>query len=386
MKRICTFALAVGLLLSAVGCKPQSRVNLTSVSSSVSGSEILIKVAGDNMFHKDVLKYAKQEDGSYEFDDMYMFVDDYMKDADITVINQETAIVDDVKRVSGYPSFGVPETICETLDNMGVDVVLHANNHITDKDESGVKSTLAAWKKYPNIVSLGIHETPEDKRRINFVEVKGVKIGMLNYTYGVNRDTWPTETQEHYIDIYDEAEVTDAIARANTISDIVIMFLHAGQEYRTKPDEELKTMVNHCIDSGADIVINSHPHTIQPYEYITTPRGNSGLVYYSLGNFASGQTKFETLLGGVAEIKLKKETTSDKKVKITVTEYGLEPVVMHNSSKAGISRVFKLRDYTDELALASDYGRKHKKYNVQSLWDLYTEIIYPETKTTADET
>lgn len=384
MKRFLTLALAMGLLLSTVGCKSTGRINLTDMSTSVSGSEILIKVAGDNMFHKDLLKYAKQEDGTYDFNDMFIYVDDYMKDADLTVINQETAIVDDVKRVSGYPAFGVPETICEALDNMGVDVVLHANNHITDKDESGVKSTIAAWKKYPNITALGIHETPEDKRLINFVEVKGVKIGMLNYTYGVNRDTWPTETQEHYIDIYEEEEVADAIARANTISDIVIMFLHAGTEYKTEPDEDLKTKINHCIDSGADIVINSHPHTLQPYEYVTTPRGNSGLVYYSLGNFVSGQTKFNTLLGGVAEIKLKKEVTSDKNVKITVTEYGLEPVVTFNSTKEKICRVYKLRDYTDEMAARSNYGKKHKKHNVQEFWDLYTDIVYPETEADAD--
>lgn len=372
MKKICIFALALGVLISSAGCTKTNRITFTDVD--VAESEILIKVAGDNMFHKNVLKHSKQEDGTYNFDDVYKNVDAYMADADITVINQETTIVDDLKRVSGYPAFGVPESICDTLNNMGVDVVLHANNHISDKDESGFNSTIAAWKNYPNIITLGIHESEEDQKCINFVEVKGTKIAMLNYTYGVNRDTWPPEGKEYMVDIYDDDAVADAIARASRLSDLVIMFLHDGIEYRTEPDEELKNHINHCIDSGADIVINSHPHVIQPYEYITTPRGNSGLVYYSLGNFMSGQEKFETLLGGVAEIKLKKEITSDKKTKVVITEYGLEPVVAHNSAKDEISRVYKLRDYTDKLAAASDYGRKKKDYTVQSLWDLYGKI------------
>lgn len=379
MKKISIILLSVYAMCILAGCGNQQadkKVMLKNVDSEE--ATINIKVAGDNMFHSNVLKYGKQEDGTYDFSYMYENIKDYIGSADIAVINQESAVVSDLKRVQGYPAFGVPDSICDTLIDVGFDVILQANNHVTDKEQSGVESTIAAWRSRPQVTYLGIHDTEEDARKIRFVQAKSVKIGMLNYTYGVNRETWPMPGQEHMVDMINEEKMQDDIARAKKLSDMVIVFLHDGTEYTHTPSEDQKSHINHCIDYGADIVVCAHPHVIQPYEAVTTPRGNNGLVYYSVGNFVSGQEKFATLLGGVADITLKKEPQADGKTKITITNYGLEPVVTHLDSKAKQVKVYKLRDYTNELASASNYGRKHKKYTVQDMWDLYNKVVNSE--------
>lgn len=383
MKKFYIILAALGLVLFSAGCRKSSDT-ITLTNLDVTDTTINIKVAGDNMFHSKILKYAKTEDGDYDFTSAYSNVRNYIQSANIAVINQEAPVVE-TKRASGYPAFGAPASICQTLIDTGFDVILQANNHMADKEQYGIENTIAEWKKYPQVIYLGIHDTEEDAKKIRFVESKGIKIGMLNYTYGVNRETWPLPGQEHMIDMISDEKMQDEIKRAKQLSDLVIVFLHDGTEYTHKPSEEQKSNIYHCIDYGADIVICAHPHVIQPYEYVTTPRGNDGLVYYSLGNFFSGQEKLPTLLGGVADITLKKELTEDKKTKITITEYGLEPVVMHSVKKEKINTVYLLRDYTDELAAQTDYGLKHKDYTAQTMWDLYYEVVNSNKASTATE-
>ena len=374
MKKFYIVIVAALLVSLFAGCDKYSTEKITLTNVDVTESTINIKVAGDNMFHSKVLKYARTEDKEYDFTSAYRHVRNYIQSANIAVINQEAPVVE-TKRASGYPAFGAPDSICQTLIDTGFDVILQANNHMADKEIYGVEQTIASWKKYPQVTYLGIHDSEEDAKKIRFVECKGIKIGMLNYTYGLNRETWPLPGQEYMVDMIDDEKMQDEIRRAKKLCDLVIVFLHDGKEYVHTPTEEQKMNAHHCIDYGADLVICAHPHVIQPYEYVTTPRGNSGLVYYSLGNFFSGQEKLPTLLGGVADITLKKEVTSDNKTKITILEYGLEPVVMHSQKKEQINEVYLLRDYTDELAALTDYGKKHKDYTTETMWDLYNEVI-----------
>lgn len=380
--------IAAAVLLCLCSCNnlPSFTTDIqVSTDTEVVESTINIKAVGDNLLHSELLKYSKDEDGNYNFDPIYENVKSYIRSADISVINQESAMVKENKRASGYPAFGTPMSMADTLIDVGFDVILQANNHVADKEESGFNDTIEIWRKRPEVTFLGIHDTPEDAGKIRFVQAKSIKIGMLNYTYGVNRETWPIPGKEYMVDILDEKKIEHDLARAVKLSDLVIAFLHLGDEYKTMPTEDQLNWVNHCIDNGASIVICAHPHVIQPYKAVTTPRGNKGLVYYSVGNFVSGQKTFETQLGGVADITLKKEATADGKSQIKIEEYGLEPIVTHIQKKEKLCRVYKLRDYTDELAAASDLAknRKHKDYSTAKLWDLYNKVVSQEVENTA---
>ena len=119
-------------------------------------------------------------------------------------------------------------------------------------------------------------------------------------------------------------------------------------------------------ESGVNVVIGSHPHVLEPYELIQEEGGQQMLVYYSLGNFVSGQNEIDRILGGMASFTINKTVTEDG-MTITLTDYELEPIVTHQE-KQGIYTAYFLRDYTDSLA-----SMHRLNPSIAKLWVLYDD-------------
>lgn len=329
-----------------------------------------IKMVGDDLIHNTIYFAAKTEDG-YDFDMLFEQVKDDIESADVAIINQETIFVNNPNRYSSYPTFGSPTQVGDSIVKAGFDVVTHATNHTLDKGVSGINDTLEFWRgNYPNIDILGIHAS-EDESKISYLEKNNIKLSFVNYTYGLNGLKLPKD-KEYMIDLLDDGtELSENVRIAKENSDIMIAILHIGTEYVYKPTKYHKKYVDMCIDNGADIVICAHPHVLEPYKKVTTENGNTGLVYYSLGNFISNQRKIPTLLGGMADITL--ERNSDGKVEIK--DYSLIPLVTHYTDN--YYTTYKLKDYTDELAKQHRISRS-EEFSVEILWDLFNEIMNTE--------
>ena len=128
---------------------------------------------------------------------------------------------------------------------------------------------------------------------------------------------------------------------------MTIVYLHGGKADSTEPDEKLKDKVDYLAEQGVDVILCSHPHVLKGYELIEREGRGETLVYYSLGNFVSGQTELKNLLGGMADFTIKKNADSGK---ISIEEYSLVPLVMHYNSDFSEAGIYKLSDYTEELA------------------------------------
>ena len=163
-------------------------------------------------------------------------------------------------------------------------------------------------------------------------------------------------------------KMKEDIKTAKENSDIMIAILHIGTEYVYNPSTYHKKYVEMCIDSGADIVLCAHPHVLEPYKMVTTKNGNTGLVYYSLGNFISNQKKVPTLLGGMADIELIRNEDGN----VEINKYDLIPVVTHYID--GYYTTYRLDEYTDELASEHKIS-KTNEFSTKVLWDLFNEII-----------
>ncbi len=329
-----------------------------------------IKMVGDDLIHNTIYFAAKTEDG-YDFDMLFEQVKDDIESADVAIINQETIFVNNPNRYSSYPTFGSPTQVGDSIVKAGFDVVTHATNHTLDKGVSGINDTLEFWREnYPDIDVLGIHAS-EDESKISYLEKNNIKLSFVNYTYGLNGLNLPKD-KSYMIDLLgDGTELSENVRIAKENSDIMIAILHIGTEYVYKPTKYHKKYVDMCIDNGADIVICAHPHVLEPYKKVTTENGNTGLVYYSLGNFISNQRKIPTLLGGMADITL--ERNSDGKVEIK--DYSLIPLVTHYTDS--YYTTYKLKDYTNELASQHRISRT-ENFSVEILWDLFNEIMNTE--------
>lgn len=315
--------------------------------TAADASSVKLLAVGDNLIHIQVIDSGRKADGSYNFDHLYSNVKDIISAADIAVINQETILGGKAFPYSGYPRFNSPQEIGTALVNAGFDVILQATNHTMDMDLEGVKNDMTFWKQnYPDIKVLGINESREEYEQIPIIEKNGIKIAMLNYTYGLNGRSLPKD-MPYLVNMLDKKKMASDIKKAEELADFTIVFPHWGVEYSYEPSKAQKELVDFFYDLGVDLVIGTHPHVLQPVEWVNKNDEHRMLVYYSLGNFISYQREAPRMLGGIAEVTISKDESGTY-----ISSAGITPIVTHyENHKADYNyAIYRLDDYSESLA------------------------------------
>ena len=239
---------------------------------------------------------------------------------------------------------------------MGIQNVYDAIDYWSDKD----------------VTVLGIHKSAQDAAIPTIVEKNGIKLGMINYTYGFNGFGLPAG-QEYAIDHLDNrTKLLADIAYLEANADITIAFLHMGQEYSIRPDAYAKEIVDLVVSHGVDLCIDAHPHVVQPCEEVTASNGNKALVYWSLGNFISAQDELDRLLGAMATVTIQKTVTGSRSV-TEVVDHKIEPLVTHTARDTTYA-VYHLEDYNDWLGARNLFCR----LSMDKLWKRWHEIVGDE--------
>jgi poly-gamma-glutamate capsule biosynthesis protein CapA/YwtB (metallophosphatase superfamily) len=317
-----------------------------NTASGITSSQVTLLAVGDNLIHSEVIKSGKQKDGSYNYNHLYSNLKEEISTADIAVANQETILGGSEFPYSGYPNFNSPTEIGDALAQAGFDVILHATNHTMDKGLKAVENTFDFWKQYPEITVLGINESAKEQATIPIIEKNGIKLAMLNYTYSLNGYHLP-KNMPYLVNMLDRKKMEEDIKKAEEEADFTIVFPHWGTEYIYQPSKAQKDLVNFFYDLGVDLVIGSHPHVLEPVEWVEKEENHRMLVYYSLGNFISYQKEAPRMLGGMANITITKDATgtyiSDSEITPIVTHYEPGSTDYHYG-------IYKLSDYTEALA------------------------------------
>lgn len=317
----------------------------TASEDSKEIKEIKIIAVGDNLIHTQVIKSGRQKNGSYNYDHLFDNIKPDIQAADLAVINQETILGGKSIGYSGYPRFNSPTEIGDAIVKAGFNVVQHATNHAMDKGEEGLQNTIDYWEKQKSVSVLGIHETKEEQDRVTIIEQNGIKIAMLNYTYSLNGLPLPSN-RKYMVDMLDEGKVRLDIKRAREEADFVIVFPHWGTEYVYTATKMQRRWTKLFSELGVDLVIGTHPHVIEPVEWIKREDGHDMLVYYSLGNYVSAQGEYPRMLGGMAGVTIEKREGERAHIK----EANFTPLVTHFTKSYGGYEVYKLSEYTEELA------------------------------------
>ena len=343
----------------------------TQVIASDNLSQVTLLAVGDNLIHIEIVQSGKQEDSSYNFDHLYDEIKDEIIAADIAVVNQETILGGKDLSYSGYPAFNSPTEIGDALVEAGFDVVLHATNHTLDKGLRGVTNTFEHWDEYPDITVLGINKTQEDRDKVPIIEKNGIKIAMLNYTYGLNGYKIPSD-KPYLVNILDKEQMEADIIKAHELADFVVVYPHWGTEYVYNPINTQRDLVDFYYELGVDLVIGTHPHVIQPVEWVTSESGHNMLVYYSLGNFLSYQKEPARMLGGIAHVTITKDDSetyiSDASITPIVTHYEHGPADYNYG-------IYKLSEYS------SDMGDIHGVSDIATQGDFsYEDALYTAKK------
>ena len=190
---------------------------------------------------------------------------------------------------------------------MGFNIVSLANNHTLDRGRQAVTNSNNYWNSKANVMHNGSALTAEEKSSIDIREKNGIKYAMLSYTTTTNGIT---PYDENCVSVYSADGVKADIESVRDKVDLLMVAMHWGAEYETGVRPEQRQIAEYLAGLGVNIIIGSHPHVIEPAEYI-----GDTLVVYSTGNFVSAQFNDEQLSGLMmtAEINFEKNNKTGKK-------------------------------------------------------------------------
>lgn len=369
----------VALVISGNITKNKDEVKPTITASQApeteattqANSKVTIVAVGDNLIHNTLIDAGKRDDGTRDYSSFYENIKQYTQGADIAVINQETMLGGSSFEYAGYPCFNTPWEVGEAAINAGFDIFTCATNHSLDVQKySGIQKECEFFKKHPEVLHVGTNETEEDYNTINYYEKNGIKFAILNYTYGTNGIALPSD-KTWCVNMLQKEKVTADIKKARANADVVVVFPHWGTENSHQINSEQREYVKLFSELGVDIVIGTHPHVLQPVEWVTNEAtGKKMLVYYSIGNFISHQTNLNQMVGGMAEI-----TVERIDGKIQITSGKLAPVVdFYTRGGNGYKfSVYKLNDYTDTLASQQSQSGLSKAYATKLAKEIVSE-------------
>ncbi|MCT4613942.1 MAG: CapA family protein [Marinifilaceae bacterium] len=289
---------------------------------------VKIIIGGDIMGHGPQIRAAfDKETGEYSYDECFQYIKPYIQSADIAIANLEVTLAG--KPYSGYPQFSSPDQLAFSLKDVGFDVLVTANNHCVDRGKKGLERTAKM------LDSLGFKHTGSfvdslSRRRNNplIINKKGIRIAILNYTYGTNGIN---VRKPNIVNSLDTTIIKADLNYTKSLNpDFILVIPHWGLEYQIKQNVAQNKMSDFFFENGANAVVGSHPHVVQPVEYKvnTLNKTFSNLVAFSMGNMISNQRKRYTDSGVFFEINLIKRYNKTK-----IESFAFLPFWVNKTSK-----------------------------------------------------
>ena len=304
---------------------------------------------GDIMCHNTQYMDAyNQETGAYDFSYVFEDISFYTKTADIAIGSLETTFAGEEKGYSSYPTFNTPDSLAYELKSIGLDVLSTAGNHALDKGFDGLSRTIDVLDD-ADIAHLGTYKSQEEQDKVLFKYVKGVKIAFINYTYGTNGITVPSD-KEFCVNLIDKDLIKKHIETAKEgNADIIVACMHWGSEYKTTPSTSQTELADFLFQNGVDIVLGNHPHVLEPMEKrtITLEDGTTKdrFIIYSLGNFIADQNAKNTRNSVILNLTITKHTDG----KVTIDKADYVPIYMYKDTLLKTKKM-KLIDINKAIA------------------------------------
>jgi hypothetical protein len=297
-----------------------------------------IVFAGDIMGHDAQIEGAWIDSlNGYDYEPTFRYIKPYLETTDIAIGNLEVSLAGPPYK--GYPQFSSPDSLAIEAKKAGFDILVTANNHALDRDQKGFNRTLSTLDSL-GIIHAGTY-TDSISRARNYpliIEKNGIRIAMLNYTYGTNGLTIRPPS---IINRIDTSCIRRDLKKARLANpDFIIVDIHWGIEYERDENTEQQKLAAFMIKNGADAIIGSHPHVIQPVKRYYPDGSDSStynLIVYSLGNFVSNQRARYKDGGIMFEMSLRK--TGDQTI---VTDYNYMPAWVYREDKDEKSRFYIL--------------------------------------------
>jgi poly-gamma-glutamate capsule biosynthesis protein CapA/YwtB (metallophosphatase superfamily) len=244
---------------------------------------VTLVVAGDIMLSRKVAATMKAaDDPELPFRKMA----DLLKSADLSFANLESPLAPGEESEAGWDGviggesliFAAPHRSLQALRRFHFGILSLANNHAMDQGEAGLMHTLA-WLRAHGIQAAGAGRSLDEAWQPRIVELSGHRIGFIAASYA-STNYESNEPNDYIARIEQLDRLRSSLHALKSQAGYIVVSMHAGDEYTGEPSAAQVKFAHAAVDGGANLVVGSHPHWLQPFE-----RYKKGLIFYSLGNF-----------------------------------------------------------------------------------------------------
>jgi len=293
-------AVLLSLLLCFVPSNLLQPVSLAQVPAPFECTLKLVAV-GDIMAHMPLVNSAYDPLGKqHDFMPLFSPLKTTIESADLAIGNLETTLTTG-SDYTGYPRFRAPAALARDLGKTGFDVLVTANNHSLDYGAAGVLDTLAVLKNN-GLLAVGTAAANDNAGPV-LVERNGIRLAIIAYATALNGFKLPAG-RDYLVRLYAPETVRRDVAAAKKAgADLVVCYIHFGEEYLRYPDANQYRIADDLLAAGVDLLLGSHAHVVQPEQ---KPVAKGRYAIYSLGNFVSSQRSKFTDVGMLLEIEIAK--------------------------------------------------------------------------------
>ena len=273
-------------------------------------AQVSFAVGGDVIPHEAVRAAAAVASGdpanSQGWGALFSDVSDVFKKADFGFVNLETPVAPAHSHGSKPFLFDAPVALLEGLKASGIRIVSFANNHVMDQGWPGFAETREHLRE-EGLLFAGSGDTVQQQWQPAITEANGIKVGWLGMTRWLNGNRNPDKDDQPHVNFFpyrdsaggeaggaagaDEAQVLAGVKAARAQCDFLVVSIHWGIEYAPAPRAEDVDVAHKMLEAGASVIVGHHPHVLQPVETYTTQDGRNTVIFYSLGNFLSNQSR-----------------------------------------------------------------------------------------------
>ena len=266
-------------------------------------ARVSFAVAGDVIPHDAVRAAAAAGgEGAQGWAALFNDVSDVFQGVDFAFVNMETPVAPAHSHGSKPFMFDAPVALPEALKASGIKIVSFANNHVMDQGWPGFAETRDHLRE-TGLLFAGTADTAQQTFQPLIVEANGIKVGWLGMTRWLNGNRNPDNPDQPHVNFFpypgeangapgaDEAQVLAAIKAARAQCDLLVISIHWGIEYAPAPRPDDIDAAHKMLEAGASVIVGHHPHVLQPVETYRTADGRNTVIFYSLGNFLSNQSR-----------------------------------------------------------------------------------------------
>ncbi len=352
--------------------KPTQATEPATRAQKSTKTTIHIKAAGDLNVTNTVIN-AGVAVGGYNYTRAFMDVASTLSDADLTVLNLEGNICGEPY---GSDTTSAPRELLEGLRNAGVDLIQMANSCTINNGLIGLTSTLQSIRAagLEPVGAFASESEFQQSKGYTITEAQGVKVAFVAFTKGLGGRGLPAGNDnlvnilyEDYASTYDKIDRTRITSVLKAVEaekpDITIALLHWGSEYNDDISDTQKSIVNLMKKQGVDVIIGTHPHTVQAIEYDELA---GTLVAYSLGDFFGDASRGGTNYSIILDLEITKDSSTGT---TKVTDYSYTPIytVSEVETADGYRRVVRIdkaveaweENYLDKVSQSAKESMVH---------------------------